>query len=125
MPCTSAWQEQLVPLQRFPGAMTGSIAAYRQTTQQKHAEDPKQQGKHIASRLQIHLSSNLGNLVEPVHHIVQKLELTLTQATKIQRPWSPARLDDARNVLQVQKIHALISAASTPLQLLLLFAFNC
>ena len=46
-----------------------------------------------------YLSSDLSNIVQPVHHVVQQLQLILAQTAKEQRPRRTTRLDDARDVL--------------------------
>ena len=49
-----------------------------------------------------YLGCNVSNLVQPVHHIVEQLQLLIAQAAEIQWPRSFTRLDDAGNVLQTQ-----------------------
>ena len=60
------------------------------------------------NRLQ-YLSSDLSNIVQPVHHVVQQLELILAQTAKEQRPRRTTRLDDARDVLHNAWRHDLLT----------------
>ena len=46
-----------------------------------------------------YLSGNFSNLVQSVHHVVQKLQLLIAQAAEVQWPRSLACLDDAGDVL--------------------------
>ncbi len=51
-----------------------------------------------------YLRRNLSNIVQSVHHIVQQLELVVTQAAEVQGPRSTACLDDTGNVLHTPRL---------------------
>ena len=50
-------------------------------------------------RCNTYLSSNFSNLVQPVHHVVQKLQLLIAQAAEVQWARSLTCLDNAGDVL--------------------------
>ena len=47
-----------------------------------------------------YLCSHLSNVIQPVHHVVQQLQLLLCQFAQIQRSRSTTGLDDTGNILQ-------------------------
>ena len=52
------------------------------------------------TKLEADLSCHLSNAVQPVHHVVQQLQLFFREAAEEEGPGSSARLDDVWNILQ-------------------------